>query len=240
VSVLRFKDLDNSVSLERPEYKASLNDLQEKVRLLSHQAADENRSIIVVFEGWDAAGKGGAIRRLTASLDPRLFRVNSIAAPNDIERKHHYLWRFWTRLPQLGYMSIFDRSWYERVLVERIEGFAKQDEWSRAYQEINEFERELTVSGAIILKYWLHITPEEQKRRFTERQNDPLKRWKLTDEDWRNREKWPEYEQAAEEMFLKTGTASCPWTLVPANDKYHARIFILDDFVRRLERELSA
>jgi len=238
MSILRFKELHDDSAMERQVYKAEMSRLQEQVRLLSHQAADAERSIVVVMEGWDAAGKGGAIRRLTATLDPRLFTVNSIAAPNDLERKHHYLWRFWTRLPRRGFVSIFDRSWYGRVLVERVENLITQAEWARAYQEINDFERDLGLSGMIILKYWLHISKEEQHRRFMGRQNDPLKRWKLTDEDWRNREKWDVYEQAAEEMFLKTGTAVCPWELIPANDKYRARVFLLQDFCDRVSREL--
>jgi polyphosphate kinase 2 (PPK2 family) len=237
---LRFNELrDDSPPIERHVYKSEMGRLQEHVRLLSHRAADARRSILVVMEGWDAAGKGGAIRRLTATLDPRLFSVNSIAAPNDLEKKHHYLWRFWTRLPQRGLLGIFDRSWYGRVLVERVENLIGQAEWSRAYQEINDFERDLVLSGAIILKYWLHISKEEQHNRFMARQNDPLKRWKLTDEDWRNREKWNLYEQAAEEMFLKTGTAACPWVLVPGNDKYRARVFLLSAFCDRVSRELG-
>jgi polyphosphate kinase 2 (PPK2 family) len=239
MSVIRFKDLDNKQTLARPEYKTRLSELQEEIRLLSHDAADRQRSIIVVLEGWDAAGKGGVIRRLTAELDPRLFRVNSIAAPNDMERKHHYLWRFWTRLPDAGYLAIFDRSWYGRVLVERVEGFAAQEEWSRSFQEINDFEKDLVREGAILCKYWLHITKEEQHERFMGRQNDPLKRWKLTEEDWRNRDKWDLYEKAAEEMFLRTGTTDCPWALVPGNDKYFARVFLLENLVARVRQELS-
>lgn len=239
MSIIRFNELKDDVKLERQVYKAAISTLQEDARLLSHKAADKGRSIVVVMEGWDAAGKGGAIRRLTASLDPRLFRVNSIAAPNDIERKHHYLWRFWTRLPRRGFMSIFDRSWYGRVLVERVEGFAKPAEWGRAFQEINDFERELVLAGSIVCKYWIHISKDEQNNRFMARQNDPLKRWKLTEEDWRNRDKWDLYEQAAEEMFLKTGTAACPWVLVPGNDKYNARVFLLKDFCARLEHALD-
>jgi polyphosphate kinase 2 (PPK2 family) len=239
IKKISFSNLNMEQSISNKEYKALIDELQEKARLLSHYASKRKKNIILVFEGWDAAGKGGAIRRLTSKLDPRLYNVISIAAPNEVERKHHYLWRFWSRIPQKGNLTIFDRSWYGRVLVERIEGFAKQEEWNRAYSEIVRFENDLVSGGGIILKYWLHISPEEQLNRFNARKDDPLKRWKLTEEDWRNREKWDIYVQAAEEMFNLTSTSVSEWSLIPANDKYFARVEILRLFCEKLERELD-
>ena len=236
---ISFSNLNMGLSISNKEYKSLIDELQEKARLLSHYASKRKKNIILVFEGWDAAGKGGAIRRLTSKLDPRLYNVISIAAPNEVERKHHYLWRFWSRIPKKGNLTIFDRSWYGRVLVERIEGFAKQEEWSRAYSEILRFENDLVSGGGIVLKFWLHITPEEQLNRFNARKDDPLKRWKLTEEDWRNREKWDVYVQAAEEMFNFTSTSVSEWNLIPANDKYFARVEILRLFCEKLERELD-
>ncbi|MCB1156962.1 MAG: UDP-galactose-lipid carrier transferase, partial [Leptospiraceae bacterium] len=180
-------------ALDYHDYKKKINELQKKARDLSYLAYERQRGAILVFEGWDAAGKGGAIRRLTTSIDPKLYHVKPIAAPNSVEKKHHYLWRFWVQLPSDGHICIFDRSWYGRVLVERVEGFAGEEEWRRSYNEIVNFEKDLLDSGRIVIKYWLHITSEEQLNRFNARQEDPLKRWKLTDEDWRNREKWSLY-----------------------------------------------
>jgi polyphosphate kinase 2 (PPK2 family) len=236
---LIFSKLNLNQSIDSKEYKKRINEYQEKSRILSHYANKKKRSIILVFEGWDAAGKGGAIRRLTSKLDPRIYRVISIAAPNEVERKHNYLWRFWTKIPHSGNITIFDRSWYGRVLVERIEGFAKEEEWNRAYSEISNFEEELFLSGAIIIKYWLHISSEEQLTRFNARANDPLKRWKLTDEDWRNRDKWNDYEKVAEEMFYKTNNSFAEWNLIPANDKYFARTEILKLFCDTIEKNLD-
>ena len=192
-----------------------------------------------MFEGWDAAGKGGAIRRLTAALDARLCQVIPIGVPTDEERAHHYLWRFWRHLPREGVFTIFDRSWYGRVLVERVERFATQSEWLRAYNEINEFEEQLVAHGIVLVKYWLHLTADVQLRRFKERQRVSYKRWKLTDEDWRNRAKWNEYELAVNEMVERTSTRLVPWTLVEANDKYHARIKVLETVCSRLEAALD-
>ncbi|MCE9500457.1 MAG: UDP-galactose-lipid carrier transferase [Leptospira sp.] len=237
--ILTLGETDLTLSLSQIEYKTQVKDLQEKVRVLSHLANKKNRGTIAVFEGWDAAGKGGSIRRLTSTLDPRLYKVKSIAAPNDTEKKRHYLWRFWTIIPPAGQIGIFDRSWYGRVLVERVEGFAKPEEWQRAFSEINQFEEDLTLSGYMLMKFWLHISPEEQLNRFNGRKSDPLKRWKLTDEDWRNRDKWGLYEEAADEMFDKTSSPNAPWFIVPAIDKYYARVFILRKFCERLEKNLS-
>ena len=197
-------------------------------------------STIMLFEGPDAAGKGGAIRRVTAALDARHYQVFPIAAPTDEERAHHYLWRFWRHLSRAGRINIFDRSWYGRVLVERVEGFATEDEWKRAYAEINEFEEELTDHGILLLKYWVHISKDEQLKRFEARKLVPHKRWKLTEEDWRNREKWGDYEYAVNDIDEHTSTHSAPWILVEGNDKRFARIKVISTFCDRLEAMLEA
>lgn len=238
-TLFSLKDIIYPSPMPKSDYKKKIEKLQEEARLLSHFANHKKRAIVLVFEGWDAAGKGGAIRRLTSNIDPRLYKVISIAAPNDVERKRHYLWRFWTRLPRQGYMTIFDRSWYGRVLVERVEGFAKEEEWKRAYNEIIFFEEDIIDAGIILIKYWLQITSEEQFIRFKQREEDPLKRWKLTEEDWRNREKWSLYEEACEEMIQKTNKPKAPWIVIPANDKYTARTMVLEEFCKILEKELK-
>ena len=181
--------MDLSKSLERDEYKKQLLQLQKKLERLHNELYHRRIPVIIGFEGWDAGGKGGAIRRLTSHLDPRGYQVIPTAAPNDIEKKHHYLWRFYNEMPKAGHVAIFDRTWYGRVMVERIEGFCSKEEWARAYGEINEMEKHLANDGAIILKFWLHIDKDEQERRFKARMEDPAKQWKITDEDWRNREK---------------------------------------------------
>lgn len=237
VSVLRRVDL--SRKLDARTYDRKLNQLQAKLRLLGFQVYLQKRPVVIVFEGWDAAGKGGTIQRITEKLDPRSYVVHAIAAPTGEDKAHHYLYRFWRRLPPRGQIAMFDRSWYGRVLVERVEGFARPDEWQRAYAEINEFERQLVEFGTVVVKFWLHLSPEEQLRRFEERQTIPYKAWKLTDEDWRNREKWSQYEQAADEMLLRTSTPAAPWTIVEADDKRFARIKTLRTLVRRLEAELG-
>ncbi len=205
---------------------------------LVRAASEKKVSAVAVFEGWDAAGKGGAIRRLTAAMDPRLYRIISVAAPTDEEKAHHYLWRFWRHLPRAGRVTVYDRSWYGRVLVERVEGFAAEAEWRRAYLEINEFEEQLAEAGVVIAKFWLHVSPEEQLRRFEDRKATPYKRHKITDEDWRNRGKWDAYHEAVNEMVVRTSTRRAPWTLVAGNDKKVARIQVLETFVRRLEKAL--
>jgi polyphosphate kinase 2 (PPK2 family) len=192
-----------------------------------------------VFEGWDASGKGGAIRRVTAALDARASRVVPIAAPNDEERAHHYLWRFWRHLPRAGVVTVFDRSWYGRVLVERVEGFAAPADWRRAYHEINAFEEQLADHGIVLVKFWMHVTPDEQLRRFKDRERAAFKRWKLTEEDWRNRERWNDYAHAVNEMVERTSTHLAPWTLVEANDKCFARIKVLDTVNKSLEKALD-
>lgn len=232
-------DVDLTEKLEKDKYRIVIKQLQEIAKKLSNYIVKKKRSVVIVFEGWDAAGKGGAIRRLTSMVDPRLYVVQSISAPNDVEKNHHYLWRFWTQLPKNGMIGIFDRSWYGRVLVERVEGFCKQEEWERAYNEILHFEMDLIDTRAIIIKFWLQISSEEQLNRFNARKDDPLKRWKLTDEDWRNREKWHLYEEAANEMFNKTNHPMAPWYIIPANDKYYTRAMVLKIFCDRLAREMK-
>ncbi len=228
-----------SRKLDEKTYADSLKRMQAKLHLLGLEIYRQERPVVLVFEGWDAAGKGGAIQRITEKIDPRGYVVHAIAAPAGDDKAHHYLYRFWRRLPPCGMIGIFDRSWYGRVLVERVEGFAREDEWRRAYAEINEFERQLVEFGALLCKFWLHISPDEQLRRFEERQNVPHKAWKLTAEDWRNREKRPLYEQAADEMLLRTSTPAAPWTIVESEDKRFARIKVLRTIVRRLEDELG-
>jgi polyphosphate kinase 2 (PPK2 family) len=196
--------------------------------------------LCVVFEGWDASGKGGAIKRLVSSLDPRHVRVAQFAAPTYDEKRHHFLWRFWPVLPGWGGMAVLDRSWYGRVLVERVEGFATKEQWSRAYDEIVEFERTLTAEGMIMVKFWLHVSPDEQLRRFRSRAAEPLRSWKLTDEDWRNREKRPEYEKAVEEMLDRTDHPKAPWHVVPGDDKRLARVVVVETVCKAVEKELKA
>ena len=193
----------------------------------------------LVFEGPDAAGKGGAIRRVLSALDARQYRVVSVAAPTDEEKAHPYLWRFWRHLPRRGKITIFDRSWYGRVLVERIEGFCSPEDWQRAYGEINAFEEQLAESGIIVLKFWLQTTPEEQIERFRDRQTTPYKQYKITEEDWRNRDKWNAYEAAACEMIEKTGSDALPWIPIPANDKNFARISVMKAVAKALEDRLK-
>jgi polyphosphate kinase 2 (PPK2 family) len=231
--------VDLSKKLAPDEYKVRLINAQVRLSQLGFQVYKQQRPMIVAFEGWDAAGKGGAIRRLTERLDPRGYVVYAISAPRGDDAEHHYLWRFWRRLPEAGQIAIFDRTWYGRVLVERIEGFCSEEEWRRAYREINEFERQLADFGTILVKFWLHIGQDEQLARFELRQDTPYKAWKLTDEDWRNREKWDPYVEAVEDMLLKTSTTASPWTVVPANDKLYARVNVLETVVKALEDNLD-
>ncbi len=219
-------------------YAKQLAELQTKLARLAWTARRKGVSTVLMFEGWDAAGKGSAIRRVTQAIDPRLYRVVGIAAPTDEERVQHYLWRFWRHLPRAGYTTIFDRSWYGRVLVERVEGFAKPEEWGRAFGEINAFEEQLTTYGIVLAKFWVHISPAEQLRRFKERQTIAYKQYKITEEDWRNREKWPAYQQAVDDMVKQCSTEYAPWTLVAGDDKKFARIQILQTIVERLEAAL--
>jgi AMP-polyphosphate phosphotransferase len=212
---------------------------QIQLRELGYQVYLRRRPVIVVFEGWDAAGKGGAIKRITEKLDPRGYVVYPISAPHGEDRTRHYLYRFWRRLPERGQITIFDRSWYGRVLVERVEGFASEAEWKRAYKEINSFERQLREFGVILAKFWIQISRDEQLRRFEERKAIGYKAWKLTEEDWRNREKWAAYEEAVEQMLVKTSTTTAPWTLVEGNDKNWARTKVLAKLVKILAAEME-
>ena len=195
--------------------------------------------VVLGFEGWDAGGKGGAIKRLTEKMDPRGFVVHPTASPNDIEKAHHYLWRFWVDMPKAGHVTIFDRTWYGRVMVERIEGFCSKQEWQRAYKEINDMEKDLADAGAIVMKFWMQIDKDEQERRFKARQENPEKQWKITDEDWRNREKWDQYEEAVDEMLIRTSTSYAPWIVVEGNCKYYARIKVLETVVDAIEKRLD-
>ncbi|MBN1607745.1 MAG: polyphosphate:AMP phosphotransferase [Polyangiaceae bacterium] len=230
--------LDLTQSLSRNEYDERLVRAQARLNRLARKMGKKQTAAVIVLQGWDAAGKGGAIRRVAHALDARNYRVVPIAAPSDEERAHHYLWRFWRHLPRLGRTTIFDRSWYERVLVERVEGFATEPEWRRAYGEINDFEEQLVEFGIVLVKYWLHISPDEQLRRFKEREGVPWKRHKITAEDYRNREKWPAYERAVADMIERTSTEYAPWTLVEGNDKHFARVKVVETFLDRLEHAL--
>lgn len=229
---------DLSLTYSKEEYKKRLEKLQKKMEKLHGELYRRRIPVVLGFEGWDAGGKGGAIKRLTEKMDPRGYVVHPTASPNDIEKAHHYLWRFWTDMPKAGHVTIFDRTWYGRVMVERIEGFCSRQEWQRAYKEINSMEKDLTDAGAIVLKFWMQIDKEEQARRFRARQENPEKQWKITDEDWRNREKWDQYEDAVNEMLIRTSTPNAPWIVVEGNCKYYARIKVLESVVEAIEEKL--
>jgi polyphosphate kinase 2 (PPK2 family) len=231
--------LDPQKKLAKKAYEEEIGRLQVRLHELHFQIFQEQVPVLCMFEGWDAAGKGGAIKRLTETLDPRGFTVSAFAAPKGDERTHHYLWRFWRSLPRTGHMAIWDRSHYGRVLVERVEGFCNDAEWRRAFHEINEFESHQHSAGMVICKFWLHITKDEQLRRFKGRELDPYRSYKLTDEDWRNRAKWDEYTEAVEDMLLHTSTPYAPWTVVEANDKYYARVKIVRTVVDTIERRVN-
>lgn len=231
---LPLRDVDLSAKVAKDEYDRELERLQEEVYALHIRNFVEERRAIVVFEGWDAAGKGGAIKRLTALMDPRGYKVWPIAAPRDAEKRNHYLWRFWQRLPETGEIAIFDRSWYGRVLVERVEGFAKKPEWQRAFDEINAFERMLTADGVRMVKFFLHLDRKTQLHRFKARETDPLKDYKLGPDDWRNRKRWKDYEVAVQEVLDRTHRPDAPWVVVPANDKRFSRLAVLREVVKLL------
>ncbi|MBL7224113.1 MAG: phosphate--AMP phosphotransferase [Candidatus Brocadiae bacterium] len=231
--------LDLTQSLERDDYEKQLDELQDRVFHLEHELYVARVPAVIVYEGSDAGGKGGNIRRLTRGLDPRGYEVVPIAAPTTEELAHHYLWRFWTQVPKAGHITIFDRSWYGRVLVERVEGFCSDDEWKRSFREINEFERQCADFGAAIVKFWLHIGQDEQLKRFKAREATPHKQWKITDEDWRNRKKWDRYKVAVVDMLTKTSTTYAPWTILEANDKLFARIKALRTVADALEAALK-
>ncbi len=235
--ILRRMDLGLTLSKER--YEDRIDKFQRRLSLATRHPKFSEHNVVCVFEGMDAAGKGGAIRRITAALDARLYHNIPVAAPTDEERAQPYLWRFWRHLPRKGRITLYDRSWYGRVLVERLEGFCSEADWMRAYSEINDFEMQLARNGAVVLKFWLQISKEEQFKRFKEREKTRFKRFKITPEDWRNREKWDAYQTAASDMIERTSTAHSPWVLVEANDKYHARVKVLSALVRALEDALK-
>ena len=220
--------LNQDRKISKEKYEKKLNKLQLELLYKQTKLRKKNKSIILVFEGVDAAGKGGAIKRLVEKLDPRGYEVHPISAPSDVEKKYAYLWRFWNKIPQNGKIAIFDRSWYGRVLVERVEEFAKKDEWKRSYDEINNFEKYLIDNNSIICKFWLQVTKDEQLKRFKEREKNPYKKWKITDEDYRNRKKWNEYIDAAEDMIKKTSTKNAKWNVIEGNYKWYARLKVLD------------
>lgn len=236
--IARLNQVDLSPAMDEQEYQKALKDCHEKLSMLHNKLYLKKIPVILAYEGWDAAGKGGNIHRLATGLDPRGYEVIPIAAPSQLEKEHPFLWRFWLNLPKDGHIAVFDRSWYGRVLVERIEGFCTEEQWRRAYGEINSFERHLHDFGAIVLKFWLHIDKEEQLKRFQERESTPEKQYKITEEDWRNREKWDAYEAAVDEMLQRTNTSFAPWTVVASNDKYFARIKVLKTVIQAIEERL--
>ena len=231
-------ELDGKV-ISDEEYETRLDSLQNRLHDLHYELYRKKIPVIIAYEGWDAAGKGGNIKRVAAALDPRGCEVHPIASPEPHEKARHFLWRFWTRLPKDGHIAIFDRTWYGRVMVERIEGFCSENDWKRAYNEINEFEKSLTDWGAVIIKFWVHIDKDTQLIRFNDRQNNPEKQWKITDEDWRNREKWDIYESSVDEMIRKTSTVFAPWHILESNDKRYARIKALQIIIESIERKLK-
>lgn len=234
--ISKLSDVNPNTEYDEANYKRELKSLQKRLYALHNCLYQKKVPLVIAYEGWDAAGKGGNIKRLTQGLDPRGYEVIPIAAPSQSELSRHYLWRFWHALPKDGHIAIYDRSWYGRVMVERIEGFCTDEEWKRAYDEINRFEYSLHKWGAIVVKFWLQIDKDEQLRRFEERQNLPEKQWKITDEDWRNREKWDKYETAVDEMLSLTNTEYAPWIVVESNNKKFARIKVLNEVINQIER----
>jgi polyphosphate kinase 2 (PPK2 family) len=233
MGILDSLEYDQAI-VDKKTYERELAELQLEILKSELAHRERGNSVLIAFEGWDASGKGGAIKRLTEKLDPRGYHVWSVSAPTQEEKAHHYLWRFWTRTPERGRWAVFDRSWYGRVLVERVEGFAKKREWKRAYREINEFERHLVDDDVVLVKIFLAITKDEQLRRFKERESDPYKRWKIGPEDWRNREHWDAYVEAAEQMFTETSTERAPWTVIGANRKWHSRVQVMRTVLKAL------
>jgi len=235
----KLSEVDLNQSINQEEYSERLKTAQSELARIHNVMYKQRLPAAMVFEGWDAAGKGGAIIRTVAPLDPRGYKVAPYGAPNDIEKSHHYLWRFWNEVPKAGHLTVFDRSWYGRVMVERVEGFCSASDWKRAFGEINDFEKQLVDSGIVMLKFWLHIDPDEQLKRFELRTNTPEKSWKITDEDWRNRDKWDQYLEAVDEMLFRTSTDHAPWTIVEAVDKPFARIKVIETVKNRLEAALK-
>ena len=238
-NVPSFQNTVMNKSLGKSDYLKKLESRQDRIEELHHELYRLRIPLVIVYEGWDASGKGGNIRRLTERMDPRGYEVIPVSAPNDVEKAHHYLWRFWTEFPKAGHVTIFDRSWYGRVLVERVEGFCRQADWKQAYNEINEMEDNFRHFGSIVVKFWVHIDKDEQLKRFKAREDNPHKRWKLHEEDWRNREKWDLYEEAAQEMFLRTHSPKAPWTIIEGNCKRYARIKALDVVIAAIEKKIA-
>ncbi len=234
-----FDKLDLTKSVPKKAYRKQLTHAQSRLGELGRKAYEQGQSTVLVFEGPDASGKGGAIRRTVWSLDARAYRVHQFAAPTEHERRFHYLWRFWNRLPSAGHVSVFDRSWYGRVLVERVEGFASEDEWRRAYNEINNFESQIVSHGTILIKFWIHVSEAEQLRRFEKRRDSAFKHWKLTEEDWRNRDQFQTYEQMGNDIVQYTSTIDAPWILVEGDNKNHARLKVIQTFIDHLESRLG-
>jgi polyphosphate:AMP phosphotransferase len=232
-------EVDQSLALTEEEYQAELSELHDELLRLEHRLYPHRIPVIIAYEGWDAAGKGGNIKRLLSGLDHRGFDVIPISAPEGEDKTHHYLWRFWRRLPKGGHITVFDRTWYGRVLVERVEKFATKEQWGRAYREINEFESELTSFGAVVVKFWIHISKDEQLRRFKDRENTPYKQWKITEEDWRNRKRWNEYYEAVSDMLALTSTPNAPWTIIEGNNKPYARIKALRTVTKAISNRLD-
>lgn len=236
----RLGEVDLTLEYSKEEGEKLLAEEQKRmaeIRLAlgGQLGGDPGPPVCILFEGWDASGKGGAIKRLVAPMDPRHVRVAQFATPTPDEARHHFLWRFWPKIPGWGGMAVFDRTWYGRVLVERVEGYATRDEWKRSYGEILDFERGLTDEGMIFVKLWLHLSADEQLKRFEDREKDPLKRWKLTDEDWRNREKRDEYEEAVEEMLDRTGSDRAPWHVISAESKRYARVEVIRTVIEEIK-----
>lgn len=239
VKAPKLSEISLDKEMTEEEYRAELKRCQKRLGELHNELYRKKIPVILAYEGWDAAGKGGNIKRITGALDPRGFEVHPIASPEPHEKARHYLWRFWNRLPKDGHVAVFDRTWYGRVMVERLEGFCSENDWQRAYNEINEFEKELSDWGAIIIKFWVQIDKDTQLARFTDRQNTPEKQWKITDEDWRNREKWELYETAVDAMIAKTNTVYAPWVVLESNDKKYARIKALKTVIAEIEKRLK-
>ena len=239
VPMPKLSEIPLDKTIDEELYRSELKRLQGRLGELHNRLYRKKVPVVIAYEGWDAAGKGGNIKRLTEALDPRGYEVHPIASPEPHEKARHYLWRFWNRMPKTGHIAIFDRTWYGRVMVERLEGFCSENDWMRAYNEMNEFEKELHDWGAVIIKFWVQIDKDTQLQRFTERQNTPEKQWKITDEDWRNREKWDQYEEAVNEMIQKTSTVYAPWYILESVDKKYARIKALQIVVEELEKALK-
>ena len=239
VKMPKLKDVElEGKTIDEEEYQKELKKLQAKLGELHNRLYRKRVPVIITYEGWDAAGKGGNIKRIAGALDPRGYEVQPIASPEPHEKARHYLWRFWKNMPKDGHIAIFDRTWYGRVMVERIEGFCTQEEWKRAYKEINDMEKDLADAGAVVLKFWMQIDKKEQEKRFRQRQENPEKQWKITEEDWRNREKWEQYEEAVNEMLIRTSTEYAPWIVVEGNDKYYARLKVLETVIDALEKRI--